>query len=1190
VSWRRIVLAAGVLLVLLLAGSWWWLWHTASGARFIWARADAASGGLVHIESLEGSLSSGLVAQGLEFSNDGFTLSVDEIRAQPAPGLLPLSIHIANARVSGVQLQFRRGDAEREPTGLATVLARLRLPLALSVEALEVRQILVVLLPADTHYEIDLVRLDGRWSDDITIDSLYASAPRNELNGSGTLQLAQPQNFALQARLAAEDTRLNGLEALSATARIQGVPEDFLFAASADATIADRSPLHGEAEGSGNLQALNFRNATVVSEELDASGSGRMSWNAGLAASADIQVARAELHRLVAEWPDEHPISGTLSADYANGEIRLQDAELAALDSDLQALASGFVDLSTGTLEGNLDWTGFEWPLATGEPRIKSREGRVALSGTLDAWTVAGQVDLAAAGVEDGVFGLQAHGNRDRVDAQITDGQVLGGAVAGTLSASWREARPWSADLTMNGLQVGALWPDWRGALTGHVIASGQVEPLEIEAQLDDVNGNFMGYPLTASGGIEFRGNALQAQDLRVANGPSEIRLNGSLDTPDGVRFVARSGQLGNYFPDVAGDLSATGELRRENGEPVLRADLGSDHLSLAGKDFYDSTLRLIASETGQDATLQSHFRDLAFDIALAGALDDWRSPGQWRGSIDRFIVTAPDENSKLRRISLRDPVEILASADNARVGRFCLDGALEAEVCAEAAWAEGRSFDLSTTIDALPANHINQFFDTGFVLDQRLTGVVDVQIANGSEITGKADIALTPGRISSKERGDLVVQTGAGQISMDVQDGVLLTGDVRLPLPGTGQLNASLAVHDVQDIQNSAISGEINIDADNIQLLQVLVPAIGDASGVLHSRISLSGTTAKPLAAGTLNLQGGRFEYRPVGLKLSDIEIQSSFDENQRFSLDGSFRAGAGYGQLRSRGVYSETRASGIFVELSGENLQVIDVPEVQATANPDLRIGYRDGSLRIDGKLLVPHAHIEPRQLPEVGKSTSDDVVIVAGELDGEKEQAPQTTLSMHGGLEVTLGDDVTVELDLAEAKVTGTTKFSWDGPLLPLANGRFELNGDVQAYGQVLEISEGGIRFPKVPADNPTLRIRAEREIFGNSQIKRAGVLVGGTLKQPTIQAYTEPRTTEERALTLLVTGSDFDLEQGVGAVDFGTYIAPKLFVSYGVGLFDRENVISARYDLGKGFGVKATSGQKESGVDLIYRVER
>jgi translocation and assembly module TamB len=89
---------------------------------------------------------------------------------------------------------------------------------------------------------------------------------------------------------------------------------------------------------------------------------------------------------------------------------------------------------------------------------------------------------------------------------------------------------------------------------------------------------------------------------------------------------------------------------------------------------------------------------------------------------------------------------------------------------------------------------------------------------------------------------------------------------------------------------------------------------------------------------------------------------------------------------------------------------------------------------------------------------------------------------------------------------------------------------------------------------------------------------------------MEPYTRPLTTEERALTLLVTGSDFDFEQGLGAIDFGTYISPRVFVSYGVGLFETENVIRVRYDLKRGFGITTTSGEKESGVDLSYRIER
>lgn len=157
------------------------------------------------------------------------------------------------------------------------------------------------------------------------------------------------------------------------------------------------------------------------------------------------------------------------------------------------------------------------------------------------------------------------------------------------------------------------------------------------------------------------------------------------------------------------------------------------------------------------------------------------------------------------------------------------------------------------------------------------------------------------------------------------------------------------------------------------------------------------------------------------------------------------------------------------------------------------------------------------------------------------------------------------------------------------MPIATGRYQIDGSIEAYGQVLDVSEGSVHFPNVPADRPYVRVMAEREIFGNTQVKRAGVLVDGPIRRPTIEAYTRPQTTEERAVTLLVTGSDFDFEQGVGAIDFGAYIAPRLFVSYGVGVFERENIISARFDLARGFGIKATSGSNESGIDLSYRFE-
>ena len=84
----------------------------------------------------------------------------------------------------------------------------------------------------------------------------------------------------------------------------------------------------------------------------------------------------------------------------------------------------------------------------------------------------------------------------------------------------------------------------------------------------------------------------------------------------------------------------------------------------------------------------------------------------------------------------------------------------------------------------------------------------------------------------------------------------------------------------------------------------------------------------------------------------------------------------------------------------------------------------------------------------------------------------------------------------------------------------------------------------------------------------------------------------REARERFAELGVRRFDFniDYERGVGAVDFGTYIAPRVYASYGIGLFDNENVIRVRYDLQGGFGITLTSGQKESGFDLSYQFER
>jgi translocation and assembly module TamB len=488
----------------------------------------------------------------------------------------------------------------------------------------------------------------------------------------------------------------------------------------------------------------------------------------------------------------------------------------------------------------------------------------------------------------------------------------------------------------------------------------------------------------------------------------------------------------------------------------------------------------------------------------------------------------------------------------------------------------------------AMPLQMINALVDTGFNFEQRLDGDLEWRQAGGTPPSGRARIKASAGQIDSRTNPDVSFRTADSSIGFDIVDGRLLNGSLELPMPGTGEVSGSFEVLDMTDPLDSDVEGAIVASLDDIGLLAALTPLVDYASGALAARVDIGGSVSAPELSGEATLSEGRLRYEPLGLELHDILLTGELHGDRDIDIHGVFTSGAGTGRITSR--RREGRGGPIDLAIEGRNLTLINVEDVQAVADLDMGLAYGDGALTIDGSLAVPRALVTPTTLPASRSVESADVVVVNGELPETSETENDAKLELLGSLDVELGPDVEVNLGVANATVTGRTLFTWSGPPVPVADGRFDIEGQIQAFGQRLNVTDGRIRFANVSADNPSLRLRAEREIFGNSQVKTAGVLVAGTVSRPTIEAYTVPRTTEERALALLVTGSDFDLEQGVGAVDFGTYIAPRLFVSYGVGIFERDNVISARYDLDGGFGIRATSGQRESGVDVIYRLER
>ena len=556
-----------------------------------------------------------------------------------------------------------------------------------------------------------------------------------------------------------------------------------------------------------------------------------------------------------------------------------------------------------------------------------------------------------------------------------------------------------------------------------------------------------------------------------------------------------------------------------------------------------------------------------------------------WQGELSRLEVHHPDFDAQLE-----EPAPVTLSGERAGVEQLCLTGARGIGLCADGRWDSGDGFDVAARLSAVPVDLINAFVDTRLGFDQVVSGEFSWQAGPDGRSRGRTGLEMTAGTIVSLDDPDRELTTGPSRLGFDVDGDDMRGGIVDVPLPGQGQVAAEFQVLDVADTGAAGIGGSIDIDLADIGIVLPFVPVLDDARGTLRADIDIDGTLDAPVVTGIVSLEDGSLSYLPIGLRLEEIDLRSELQERGEIELMGSFRAGDGRGQIRTRADHRRTVASGLEVTLRGRNLTVIDVPDVKAIANTDMQVSFDGDEFDISGELSFPRARIVPSSLGTSRVYESEDVVVVAGEMPHEPTDDEESVdLRIVGSLDVSLGDDVVVDLDVVETTVTGSTLLTWSGDPIPMANGRFDVDGEILAFGQRLEITEGSVQFPDVPADDPYLRIRAEREIFGNTQVRRAGVLVAGSVSRPTIEAYTTPITTEERALTLLVTGSDFDYERGIGAVDFGTYIAPRVFASYGIGLFDNENVVRVRYDLKRGFGVTLTSGQKESGADLSFRLE-
>ena len=301
----------------------------------------------------------------------------------------------------------------------------------------------------------------------------------------------------------------------------------------------------------------------------------------------------------------------------------------------------------------------------------------------------------------------------------------------------------------------------------------------------------------------------------------------------------------------------------------------------------------------------------------------------------------------------------------------------------------------------------------------------------------------------------------------------------------------------------------------------------------------------------------------------------------------------------------------------------------------SPDLRIERSTDNIDVGGSVSIPSANVDLGKLPGGGvNKASPDVVITDAE-----EPEPGKALPVVVAVTVKLGDAVKLAGFGLDGAIGGNLAVNQRPGRIATGTGTLNVSGTYRAYGQDLKIESGRLLFAGTSLDNPGLDIRAVRTIVGTNggedlgdvdqgrlagarHRDRAGadrVLASRRWSNPKRCRISSPASrcrvsraakatcsaaqrarSAARSGDLLAkgigarTGLDVGVSDssalGGSAFTVGKYLSPKLYLSYGVGLFTPGEVVSLKYLFNTRWNFEAQNATTGNRAGINYRWEK
>ncbi len=1232
-----------------------WLGVSERGLQWIYQySAEYLPAGL-HIEQVEGRLASPIVLKKLSYqAADGSSYSSDQLTVKwNLWALIEGRFDIESLLLTSLSI-----DKNDSVTSSDTVsesaqkiqLPDIQLPLSIRLHKMQVDNIRFT--KGDESWHLPLMTFSGSTLfNQLTINQLLLKSEFSELTSSGVIRLAGNYKHQLQfnwKHQLAEGKNISGQGSLTGNTENTQLSHKVSGVLKVDLQ-AQLSKLLDDFQWQADLAVSQFdsRNFTFVNGLSDIPA---VKAKFTLSGSGNLKTQKLQ-GRISGSNTELGPFTSSFDLNrLENNLIKIKQVTLNAEKSEthLQAQGDWLPDNQFGRLNLAVNWQHLKWPLS-GHYWFSSASGKARFIGNPDNYKINVESDRPWPQIPDSQWQLSAKGNQYELNIDSLKVKTLQGELSAQGKLDWKDFFNWDAKIVASGINPAKAWPEWPGLLSANIKTQGYYRQnnLVVKSEILDLKGRLRDYPVFLNGKLEWNDNQLLIEQIKLKSANSLITTEGKLADSLALQWTIVSPDLAELYPSAGGILNASGKISGSRQEPALKIDFDASDLSWDKyqikaaegsaqfdlKKWYQGELSLntqsitVGEEHFNSANISTQGESILLNVKSDLGMLDVKLKGNVKDDSWQGKLLSVDLNSeRFSNWHLSRPVELSFNENSFKAEKLCLENEQQGNVCSLFQQLD-KNIQAKLKIDRLPLNLFQAWMPPNISPEGDMNATANLILSVNQKVTGNVQLTFDEGIIHYPVADTNVEKWPFRQGVVDIsltEEGIQLKS--KLEVNQHDNLRVQVLLPQAQLLklnQQQPLQASVQLNIIDIRLLGALIPEVQQANGIVTISLHVKGTLEKPELNGYVNLERGSFKIPRLGLDIEKLSLVSQTDDfdNMNFEL----RAHSGEGEIVAKGYVALNNGSDwkCDFKVTGKDFEVSKIPEARVRVSPDLNVMILPKLIDIKGKVHVPYARLNPRDISSADQ-VSEDVVIIGNEKSKDKKW--------------TITSEVRLTLDDKHVQFYG---FGFEGRiggslLLEDSPGRTtRATGDIRvpegryrAYGQRLTINDGRLLFTGGPVTNPGLDFRAVRVI----EDVTAGLKVSGTLLKPQLEIFSIPAMGQTDALSYLVLGrpmettsssegalvtkaalalglsggeqiarvlgdslgldevrveSSEDGEQASLVV--GRYLSPKLYISYGVGLIESINTFGLRYQLSSKWQLKAESGEAQ-GADLLYTIER